>query len=73
MDVDNTVSAILASYRGYDTMGETTVVFAAMVGVFALIVAGGGAVGGGGTGSESGKGNAREKRRSAKARGKESQ
>jgi multicomponent Na+:H+ antiporter subunit B len=41
MDVDNTVSSILASYRGYDTMGETTVVFTAMVGVFALIVAGG--------------------------------
>lgn len=46
VDVDNTVSAVLASYRGYDTMGETTVVFAAMVGVFALIVAGGAATGG---------------------------
>lgn len=46
MDVDNTVSAVLASYRGYDTMGETTVVFTAMVGVFALIVAGGMAAGG---------------------------
>jgi multicomponent Na+:H+ antiporter subunit B len=45
MDVDNTVSAVLASYRGYDTMGETTVVFAAMVGVFALIVAGGAGAG----------------------------
>lgn len=40
--VANTVSAVLASYRGYDTMGETTVVFAAMVGVFALLVAGAG-------------------------------
>ena len=38
--VANTVSAVLASYRGYDTMGETTVVFTAMVGVFALLVAG---------------------------------
>jgi multicomponent Na+:H+ antiporter subunit B len=38
--VPNTVSAVLASYRGYDTMGETTVIFTAMVGVFALLVAG---------------------------------
>jgi len=45
--VINTVSAVLASYRGYDTMGETTVVFAAMVGVFALLVAGAGASRGG--------------------------
>jgi multicomponent Na+:H+ antiporter subunit B len=43
--VANTVSSVLASYRGYDTMGETTVVFAAMVGVFALLVAGAGMAG----------------------------
>lgn len=42
VDVPNTVSAVLASYRGYDTMGETTVVFAAVVGAFALLVAGAG-------------------------------
>lgn len=51
--VPNIVSAVLASYRGYDTMGETTVVFAAMVGVFALLVAGAGAAGGGGNGTPS--------------------
>lgn len=33
----NVVSAILASYRGYDTLGETTVVFTAAVGVLLLI------------------------------------
>lgn len=43
--VPNTVSSVLASYRGYDTMGETTVVFAAMVGVFALLVAGATSIG----------------------------
>ena len=46
--VPNIVAAVLASYRSYDTMGETTVVFAAMVGVFALLVAGAGATRGGG-------------------------
>ncbi len=39
--VPNIVSATLASYRGYDTMGETTVIFTAMVGVFLLIGVGG--------------------------------
>jgi len=44
VEVENIVGAVLASYRAYDTMGETVVVFAAMVGVFALIVAGAGGV-----------------------------
>ncbi len=35
--VPNTVTAILASYRGYDTMGETAVVFTAGIGVLALL------------------------------------
>lgn len=35
--VPNVVTAVLASYRGYDTMGETTVVFAAAVGVMLLL------------------------------------
>lgn len=37
VDVDNVVSAVLATYRGYDTMGETTVIFAAGVGVLLLL------------------------------------
>jgi len=35
--VPNVVTAVLASYRGYDTLGETTVVFTAGVGVIALL------------------------------------
>ena len=35
--VQNMVSAVLASYRGYDTMGETTVIFTAGVGVLLLL------------------------------------
>ncbi|MCM2326356.1 MAG: DUF4040 domain-containing protein [Lysobacter sp.] len=35
--VPNVVTAVLASYRGYDTLGETTVVFAAGIGVIALL------------------------------------
>ena len=35
--VDNVVSAVLASYRGYDTMGETAVIFTAGVGVLVLL------------------------------------
>ncbi|MEX2571882.1 MAG: DUF4040 domain-containing protein [Gemmatimonadota bacterium] len=35
--VDNMVGAVLASYRGYDTMGETAVIFAAGVGVLILL------------------------------------
>jgi multicomponent Na+:H+ antiporter subunit B len=37
IDVPNIVTAILASYRGYDTLGETTVVFTAGAGVIALL------------------------------------
>lgn len=33
----NIVTAVLASYRGYDTLGEVTVIFTAAVGVMALI------------------------------------
>ncbi|MHA1598842.1 MAG: DUF4040 domain-containing protein [Alphaproteobacteria bacterium] len=33
----NVVTSVLASYRGYDTLGEVTVVFTAAVGVMALI------------------------------------
>jgi len=35
--VDNIVSAILADYRGYDTLGETTVIFTAGVSVLLLL------------------------------------
>lgn len=35
--VPNIVTAVLASYRGYDTFGETTVVFTAGAGVVALL------------------------------------
>lgn len=33
----NMVTSVLASYRGFDTLGETVVVFSAMVGVLALL------------------------------------
>jgi multicomponent Na+:H+ antiporter subunit B len=33
----NVVTSVLASYRGYDTMGETFVIFTAAVGVLTLI------------------------------------
>jgi multicomponent Na+:H+ antiporter subunit B len=36
-NVPNLVSSILADYRGYDTLGETTVIFAAGIGVLALL------------------------------------
>jgi len=35
--VPNIVTAVLASYRGYDTLGEVTVVFTAGIGVIALL------------------------------------
>lgn len=38
--VPNMVTAILASYRGYDTLGEVTVIFTAGVGVLILLGAG---------------------------------
>lgn len=36
--VPNIVTAVLASYRGYDTLGEVTVIFTAGVGVLVLLV-----------------------------------
>ena len=36
-DMPNVVTAILASYRGYDTLGETAVVFTAGIGVLLLL------------------------------------
>jgi multicomponent Na+:H+ antiporter subunit B len=35
--IPNVVTSVLASYRGYDTLGEVTVIFTAGVGVLALI------------------------------------
>jgi multicomponent Na+:H+ antiporter subunit B len=35
--VINIVTAVLASYRGYDTLGETTVIFTAAAGVLLLL------------------------------------
>jgi multicomponent Na+:H+ antiporter subunit B len=35
--VPNAVTSVLASYRAYDTLGETAVVFTAGVGVIALL------------------------------------
>ena len=35
--VPNVVTAVLASYRGYDTLGETVVIFTAGIGVLALL------------------------------------
>jgi multicomponent Na+:H+ antiporter subunit B len=37
VDLPNAVTAVLASYRGYDTLGETIVVFTAGAGVVALL------------------------------------
>jgi multicomponent Na+:H+ antiporter subunit B len=37
VDVPNVVTAVLASFRGYDTLGETTVVFTAGAGLIALL------------------------------------
>lgn len=36
-NVANVVSAVLADYRGYDTLGETVVIFTAGIGVIALL------------------------------------
>jgi len=35
--IPNIITSILASYRGYDTLGETAVVFTAAIGVLAII------------------------------------
>lgn len=37
VDMPNVVTAVLASFRGYDTLGETTVVFTAGAGIVALL------------------------------------
>ena len=37
IEVPNVVTAVLASFRGYDTLGETTVVFTAGAGIIALL------------------------------------
>ena len=37
VDVPNVVTSILASYRGFDTLGEVAVVFTAGIGVLAII------------------------------------
>lgn len=37
VEVPNVVTAVLASYRGYDTMGETVVIFMAGLGVLLLL------------------------------------
>lgn len=37
VDVPNVVTAVLASFRGFDTLGETTVVFTAGAGIIALL------------------------------------
>ena len=36
-EVPNIVTSVLASYRGYDTLGETTVIFTAGIGVILLL------------------------------------
>jgi len=36
-DIPNVVTAVLASYRGFDTLGETTVIFTAGIGVALLL------------------------------------
>ena len=35
--IPNVVTVVLASYRGYDTFGETTVIFTAGIGVLLLL------------------------------------
>jgi multicomponent Na+:H+ antiporter subunit B len=37
MGVDNVITAVLGSYRGYDTLGETTVIFTAGIAVLLLL------------------------------------
>lgn len=37
VDIPNVVTAVLASYRGFDTFGETVVVFAAGLGIILLL------------------------------------
>jgi len=35
--IPNVVTSVLASYRGYDTLGEVTVIFTAGIGVLCLL------------------------------------
>ncbi len=35
--IPNVVTSVLASYRGFDTLGETTVIFTAGIGVLLLL------------------------------------
>ncbi len=37
IEIPNIVTSVLASYRGYDTLGETTVIFTAGIGVILLM------------------------------------
>jgi len=37
VDVGNIITSVLASYRGYDTLGETVVIFTAGIGVLLLL------------------------------------
>jgi len=55
--IPNVVTSVLASYRGYDTLGEVTVIFTAGIGVMALLMQGIGGTSG-----------VSRKRRSAKSR-----
>jgi multicomponent Na+:H+ antiporter subunit B len=41
IDIPNAVTSVLASYRGYDTLGEVTVIFTAGIGVIMLLGLGG--------------------------------
>lgn len=71
--IPNLVGAVLASYRGYDTLGETTVIFAAGIGVL-LLLAGrrkGQAGGGGGGGDRPGRSGSSERPESAGRSGRE--
>ena len=36
-DIPNVVTAVLASYRGFDTLGEVAVIFTAGIGVLLLL------------------------------------
>jgi multicomponent Na+:H+ antiporter subunit B len=38
--IPNVVTSVLASYRGYDTLGEVTVIFTAGIGVLSLLATG---------------------------------
>jgi multicomponent Na+:H+ antiporter subunit B len=37
VEIENVVTTVLASYRGYDTLGETAVIFTAGIGVMLLL------------------------------------